>query len=202
MHSILSIGRVCLCGAALAALPLACKQEAPPTTEPQMGFLVTDAEPSSRAPAPDSVFPVNSAEPSRELPENAATEPGSGACLLSPADRVRSLNGTRYEITRTALTGAVSELSTHPKRWLRAGVLAWVSAPQGKRLLVSGLEPGADCGFQNGDLVTSIQGIALADPHAAEKLKRALPDAPEVRVKLERAGKPMTFTFQVVERLL
>jgi hypothetical protein len=52
-------------------------------------------------------------------------------------------------------------------------------------------------GFEDGDVVDSINGFGLTDPDQALEAYGKLSDAPVLRVRLRRKGKPMTLTFRI-----
>src|SRR5690606_24711501 len=115
--------------------------------------------------------------------------------------QVRHVEGASYLVERAALSGAATELTLHPQRWLQPEAIHRTSADGSSEVRVYGIDPDANCGLKNGDQILSINGRSVSDEPALQELADDWRKASELVVRLLRSGRIQTLHYQVVEHL-
>lgn len=128
----------------------------------------------------------------------AGDRPRTGAQALAD---VRRVNATTFLVTRAARDGAFADQSAIAGR-VRIVPHTENGAVAGLKLYgISSTSALAQLGFQNGDMLRSINGAEMSSPEQALEAYARLRNASAYEVRLDRRGTPMTFTYRVVDRL-
>jgi S1-C subfamily serine protease len=93
------------------------------------------------------------------------------------------------------------ELRMHPERWFRDGAIQWSHQAGKAQVTLAGIEPGTDCGLQNGDQILSINGYPSTDKAALKRLEQELSKADQLVIRVQRADQVKALDYGIVERL-
>lgn len=143
--------------------------------------------------------PVQSAQP---LPP-PATDDSEEATADSTSDEepfdpnVEALGDNRYKIPRETVDHSVGNLSQ-----LLTQMRAIPNIQNGRTngFALSEIEPGSvfdEMGFEEGDVLRSINGQPLTDPSQAMSMMNALRNASQITVQVLRDGELVTLTYQI-----
>jgi hypothetical protein len=130
---------------------------------------------------------------------SAAPERGGAAPARADsdafADRVRKIDDTNYEIDR----GLIGELVSGggKVKGVRATPVGKDGKLEGVRLSVRPDSVGAAMGLHSGDVVRAVGGVGLDSVDKLMSAYARLGDARSVTMDVERAGKPVTITYQL-----
>lgn len=122
----------------------------------------------------------------------AAGGAGAGKPAATAPD-IRRVDDTHYEVRRSVRDALVGDLDR-----LGAGVRAVPNIPSGVRILT--LAPGstaARLGLRQGDVVESVEGVAL--PGGAVAARARARSANPLHVALKRGGAPIVIVYGIVE---
>ena len=121
---------------------------------------------------------------------------GGGAGPSKPAPTapdIRRVDDTHYEVRRSVRDGLVGDLDR-----LGAGVRAVPNIPSGVRILtLAPRSTAARLGLRQGDVVDSVEGVAL--PGGAVAARARARSANPLHVALKRAGAPIVIVYGIVE---
>lgn len=114
-----------------------------------------------------------------------------------PIGGITKLSDTRYELDRTF----VDTLLSNPMAAVKgARIVPWVKNGTANGFKLYSIRPEsvfAQLGFTNGDTVQSINGFAMDSAAKSLEIFTELRATTTLEVKLERAGKPLTFTYAI-----
>jgi type II secretion system protein C len=110
---------------------------------------------------------------------------------------VEETSPNHYSLKRDELRNAMNHTAQ-----LMTQIKATPNIQNGKPngLSISEVEPGSvfeDLGFQDGDLLTSIDGRPIVNPAEAVGLMSALPTRPSVELQVTRDGHPVTLHYDI-----
>jgi type II secretory pathway component PulC len=129
----------------------------------------------------------------------------------APRPRMPAFDAVAFEGMVTKRDGGVFELKRaaidmlfdHPEEASRLARVVPVmkgEGPEGLRVMAIRRGSALDLlGLKNGDVIKSINGFEVSSPDKALEAYAAMRDATDVRFVLERAGKPVTLRYLVVE---
>lgn len=116
----------------------------------------------------------------------------------SPSEGITRLAPDRFEISRTAVDAALSDLSTLV---MQASSIPR-KRPTGETdgFTIINIAPGSlytQLGIQNNDVVTSVNGEKLDSPETALKLFNALKNSSAIQIDIERDGRPTRKEYNI-----
>lgn len=114
------------------------------------------------------------------------------------ADKIEKVSDTEYRIERSAID-AILEQQAKLVRRTRVRPMKKGGDVVGMR--VSSVRRGTlldSIGIRNGDVIKTINGFDLTDPQKALEAYGRLRSASEVKVQIERGGKPVTLEYQMI----
>ena len=111
--------------------------------------------------------------------------------------KIKRVSATRYEIPRELAQVLQDDLFVARIK-LDSEVVTTKKGARGVRIFdVHKDAPAAAIGLQNDDIILAVEGRSIATISDAADTLRALANAPQVSVRVERNGKPLTFTYVV-----
>jgi hypothetical protein len=112
---------------------------------------------------------------------------------------IRKIDATHYEIKRAALDAVLGDPMAIARS---ARVVPSMKNGNMDGFKLFGIRPGtlsARLGLLNGDTLRAINGLALDEPDKALEVYTKLRTATALRLELERQGKPLTLSIQIVK---
>jgi len=135
--------------------------------------------------------------PGIAIPTRAARQPGQDAVASVPGASPKEASSPATAAEQTALASQYRrQLYDSPESL--ASVVSVSPVRKGDRVVGYRIAPGADraafdtFGFQSGDIVTAVNGLALSDASNTVKLYQTMKGATEASFDIERDGGTVT----------
>ncbi len=113
------------------------------------------------------------------------------------ADKIQKIGPTEFNVDRSAIDQILEQ---HAQLMKSARVMPVQKNGRVAGIRVVNIRPDTllgKLGFQNGDQIDNINGFALSSPEKALQAYARLRTAPNISVKVERHGKPISIDFHV-----
>ena len=131
------------------------------------------------------------------LPPPRPPMPGVPA---TPAQGVRKTGDNRYEIDRSVIDSAMSDLN---KISMQARMVPSFKNGVANGFKLFSIQPGslyASIGIQNGDVIQRVNGYEINSPDKALELLQKLKESPHVTIETERGGQVISTEYNISGR--
>lgn len=132
-----------------------------------------------------------------DVPSSSRAQSPSAATSRSAVDPVRSAGANRWIIPRRTAEAARENVGEQ----LRSALFQ-PNLVNGKTdgFVIRSIQPGtllAQMGLQRGDIVKRVNRMPLDSPEKGLQIMQQLREARQITVDLERAGKPLSFAYEI-----